>query len=533
MKNFRIEDAIKAKENFSGFKNKPFRRYQGETILHAINGEKKFSIVEAPTGSGKSLIGMVSGAMEGGCTYLVHSKVLQQQLVADFPEAFVLFGRNNYPCLLWEKEGLDCSMCTHNQSTPCPYASAKGRKARCLYEAAKHQALASQFRVLNYDYFITEANFVGRFSGEDFIVCDEADAFEDILVDFVSLSFSYKLLADTGINVGPFRKTAKSQLGIEPWVLFAQEVKDHANKYRWVLEAQAKRLQAGRELAFLMRKIQRVQTLVTKAKIFLDNVDDTWLFDDRDENNVTFRPIWMTEKLAEQFMWRHGKRFLVLSAVFPPNTVLSATLGIPGEDIDKLRVPSTFPVGNRNIYLENTAKLTSKTFNEEVPKIVSKVDEIMEKHPNEKGLIHCVSYKLGEAIAKGCKKGNRLVVHNGNNRQEQVSRFRESDKPLVMISPSLDRGVSLNDDLCRFIIIAKAPYLSLGDKVTSARLYSSRLGQLWYTTNMLLTVLQMSGRGMRSETDRCNTYILDQLVDKAICEMPSVLPDWWKEAIIE
>jgi ATP-dependent DNA helicase DinG len=529
-----ITDATQAKSHFSKFRDNPFRKYQAETILFTLESEKKFTVVEAPTGSGKSLIGMVAGAMEKGVTYLVHSKVLQNQLLQDFPEAVVLFGRANYPCLLWEKEGLDCGMCTHQPpSAICPYAPKKGVASKCLYEMAKHAALASRYRVLNYDYFITEANFVGRFSDQDFVVCDEADSFEDILVDFVSLTFSWKLLKEIGVDSEPLRKTPDSKLGIEPWMEFAREILHKANRHKKMLTGRFDQMPSGPELYKMKRRIQRMDTLMTKTRIFIDNVDDTWLYDDRNENNITFRPIWMTEILAEQFMWRHSERFLVMSAIFPPNAILSATLGIPTEDIEKVRVKSTFPIENRSIHMMNTAKLTNKTMEEEIPKIIAAIDGIMEAHAEEKGLIHAVSYKLGRAIIDGCKYKSRFITHNGENRQDKVDEFRESDMPLVMVSPSLDRGVSLDGDLCRFIIIAKAPFLYLADKVTNARIYGSKLGQLWYATNMLLTVLQMSGRGMRSESDRCATYVLDSNVDRAINEIPSVLPEWWIDAVVD
>jgi Rad3-related DNA helicase len=93
--------------------------------------------------------------------------------------------------------------------------------------------------------------------------------------------------------------------------------------------------------------------------------------------------------------------------------------------------------------------------------------------------------------------------------------------------------VSLEEDKCRLIIIAKAPYLSLGDRIISTRLYSSKgIGNDWYKATMMLTLLQMAGRGVRSRTDYAETFILDDQARKAILERPKFLPEWFLDALI-
>ena len=89
-----------AKSYLCNYCNLPFREYQEEAIEFILKSEKRFVFLEAPTGSGKSLIGIVSGIAKGGVTYSVHSKILQTQIIQNFPEAYSLFGRSNYPCLL-------------------------------------------------------------------------------------------------------------------------------------------------------------------------------------------------------------------------------------------------------------------------------------------------------------------------------------------------------------------------------------------------------------------------------------------------
>jgi superfamily II DNA or RNA helicase len=74
-----------AKSQLSNYRDKKWREHQEEAISYIVNSDKRFVFLEAPTGSGKSLIAMTSGVLKSGVTYCVHSKVLQSQITTDFP----------------------------------------------------------------------------------------------------------------------------------------------------------------------------------------------------------------------------------------------------------------------------------------------------------------------------------------------------------------------------------------------------------------------------------------------------------------
>ena len=118
----------------------------------------------------------------------------------------------------------------------------------------------------------------------------------------------------------------------------------------------------------------------------------------------------------------------------------------------------------------------------------------------------------------------------GSNRQEILNEFYESDEPLVLISPSLSEGLDLKDDLSRFCIICKVPYASLGDPWVKARMEKNNI---WYTINAAQTLIQMTGRSIRSETDYCDTYILDSNFLQFAKQSFNLLPNWWKDSVIE
>jgi Rad3-related DNA helicase len=89
----------------------------------------------------------------------------------------------------------------------------------------------------------------------------------------------------------------------------------------------------------------------------------------------------------------------------------------------------------------------------------------------------------------------------------------------------------LEEDKCRLVILARAFYLSLGDRVVSQRVHSSKIGQAWYTCTMLLSALQACGRGVRSKEDYAETFVLDLQIKNALTKNPSFLPGWFLDAI--
>ncbi|MEJ2667469.1 MAG: DEAD/DEAH box helicase family protein [Deinococcales bacterium] len=76
-----------------------FRSGQREALdaaRQAFADGKRFVVVEAPTGLGKSAIA-VALAREAGASYILTAqKVLQDQYTRDFPELSLMKGRSNY-----------------------------------------------------------------------------------------------------------------------------------------------------------------------------------------------------------------------------------------------------------------------------------------------------------------------------------------------------------------------------------------------------------------------------------------------------
>jgi Rad3-related DNA helicase len=99
----------------------------------------------------------------------------------------------------------------------------------------------------------------------------------------------------------------------------------------------------------------------------------------------------------------------------------------------------------------------------------------------------------------------------------------------ILFAQSMDRGIDLPGEACRVQVIAKIPFPSLGDRRTAARLYLPG-GQDWYTVQTVRSIVQMTGRGVRSADDWATTYIFDAQF-RNLWKQRSLFPAYWREAV--
>ena len=159
----------------------------------------------------------------------------------------------------------------------------------------------------------------------------------------------------------------------------------------------------------------------------------------------------------------------------------------------------------------------------DLPKIIKLAVDICDKHKGEKGIIHTHTNQITEALKKKIKNNPRFLFREMGLTNENIIEEHKERKldDTILVSPSLDTGISLDGDLGRFQIILKAPYLPLGSK---------RIKKMFernpkhYIMKMLNTLIQMCGRCTRSVEDHSTTYILDGTAVKAVLTNKHHLP---------
>lgn len=313
---------------------RPHQSVAINNVLHDFAEGYDVVFLEAPTGSGKTLIAEMV-RQELGCRglYSCSSLSLQQQFQSDFPSAAVLMGRGNYPTLDHESRyrpsnptiSLSCADCTKRKTGGgsdwiCDWCSPV---QDCPYESAKVAALRADLVCVNAHYFLYEANYVGTMRGRDLVVVDEVDTLENTLMSFIEVNISDVRVKEFKLPT-PDKKTVAST-----WLPWAQDALAAALKNPQHHE-QLQLLDNVPDLSKIKQK-KRLDNLISDLKRLLDPTwglaSDNWIYDGYREGHIIFKPITVAP-YAKEFLWRHGKKWLMMSATIISTSELAGSLGL-------------------------------------------------------------------------------------------------------------------------------------------------------------------------------------------------------------
>ena len=532
---------VKPKELGLPRKFKGFWPGQWEAIEFVAKSEAKVVLVEAPTGIGKTLImAALQKHLNTKMLYTCSTKQLQSQVIKDFKYAVELKGRSNYHCSKDPKSfpKLSANECTKDARNcitcmyPCPTNPAKTDKQgcpcddinekcpciqNCPYLIQKSIAKQADLAVLNTAFFLAEANFVGDFSGWPWIVLDEGDEMENHLMGFEKVSITQRQI--DRLKIGPPSKKTVAEAWIEWMVLKA-------------IPAIYQRIRALDPASPVdQRERQQLGRLVRRYEFLSTQDMSKWVFYP-DEKSWDFKPVFIAP-FAESDIWKHGERFLMMSASFLSKKHRAQQLGLKDSQVDIIRLDSPFPPENRPIFFVASANMTNKNKAEAWPQAIETMDDLLDDHIAEKGIIHSVSYPLTQFVMENSRHHARLMTHDTRNRIKVLEDFKKSPTNEVLVSPSMSRGVDLPGDQARFSIILKAPFPYLGDPQISRRLYSTgREGEIWYAMQAIAEIIQMTGRIVRYVGDWGICYIIDVQFNRLFNDNRWLFPDWWQAGLI-
>ena len=171
-------------------------------------------------------------------------------------------------------------------------------------------------------------------------------------------------------------------------------------------------------------------------------------------------------------------------------------------------LPSTFDFSQSPIYFFNKFKMSynerENSFNHLKVAIYSIVSS---KFKNQKGMIQTGSYEFAKRLYNDAPEEirKRMLLYSGSKEKVSIVKRHQMSHNTILIGPTLNTGVDLPGDNCRFIIILKVPYPSLADKLTNARV---QIYPRWYNSHTSNEIIQGIGRGVRFNGDYCTTYIL-------------------------
>lgn len=515
-----------------------------KNIDDAFDNDYKFVVCNAPTGSGKSFISKTlsnvskectedyrelitsylafkhnqSGGYAHedecdeepafGCTALTITKSLQDQYNELFSDAEVLKGKSNYSCAVDDRFAVDVAPCLHlpRLKSEC------WDQHKCPYYEQRNKALTSRFNTLNYNMFFALPNHLKR---REVIICDEASELEDQLVKEFTCRVEYSFLHKCEIKYTPFITTRSHERWISGLLV---DVTDKIDELKDIISVKKKA--AAHVLIALNGRLVSLRNLQHKLELILETWQDSEYVHDKDAKGVTFMPL-KVDKLAHR-LFDYADKVILMSATIIDPSNFCKTLGI--QKFKYIEADSAFDPKSAPIVCNTKLSLNYYNLKKNMPKICKQIKEICDHHAGDKGIIHTHNNTITKTLSEYLV-GDRFLFREPGIRNEEILDIHTSTTdPTILISPSMSYGVDLKDDLARFQIIVKAPFLPTRDP---------RIEKLmkddfdWYANKMLCSLIQSCGRGIRSKKDHCITYILDGTIAQSIVKNKHKLPNYF------
>lgn len=521
-----------------------------KSVQEAINKNKKFIIIQAPTGAGKSHVGATLAESSNapsqkytdlittnkmfkktadnksyeyaeealkedsfGAYILTITKALQEQYLGLFSQCKYLKGRASYMCT--EDDTFDCDIAPCRQSTKLLNTCIDN--GLCPYVNDRNEAVGSKMSVLNYNMFLCLPDHVKK---RQYLICDEASELEESLIGSFSVNINYETLKKNNIKTTKVL-TDEAGKGLL-WLT------DLANLINDEMKATLLPRAMSKMTANEKKKIYKLKYLKNLHGKIIDIISNWYKCEfiiEQTGESVSFTPLYVNT-LADH-IFKHADTVVLMSATIIDHKTFAKSLGIT--DYEYIEVPSTFKAENSPIYCPGNYKLNHSLIDNNLPKVVRQALDICDHYSKDNGIIHTHTFKITNAIQDRVGSNKRFLFREAGITNEQIveEHFLRNDHT-VLVSPSLGLGTDLYGDHGRFQIIMKLPYPPLGNK--RIKILASR-DKKWYTMKMLTKLLQMTGRCTRDEKDFSDTFILD---GSALCILKNNwnnLPLWFKDRL--
>ncbi len=510
---------------------RPLQEELIEEIQEKINSGAKVILLSAPTGIGKSLIAASVAGYFGSSFVVTASKHLQDQYTKDMPWFKPNKGMPNFAChKMMEKHGIDltetdfavqnkwtCDMgpCTvtveenkERVKKTCKYkpklddvAKGKIKPDDCLYYLQKYQSLISSHSIWNYASYFQMMKYqkekYSEYLNKKVAIFDEAHRIEDQIIQFVGIDIYERNLNECKIDAENYD---------------LQDIDDVMKLSDGLSESYARQISELEESnAFAQNPdYEVVQTLENKYKKY-------------------------AEARAEIYS---NKQNFILNKPYYDEGGKFRSLSVKPLDISKVEIVDTqvspFPIENRKVEFTDVKRLSYSSTRDDELQVIKKIDEIMTKYGDKKGLVLTSSKSRCFEILENLSEENRKrirICHSFNadgKTQDQIVQEHAESTNGVLLSSSLWEGVDLKEDLSRFQIIAKAPYPMLSETRTKIKMEKY---PLWYKAQAIMKLLQGFGRSIRDYGDWADTYVLDSAAHELLLMNRKMVPHAYHDII--
>jgi len=571
-----------------------FRQHQLECIVNIIDnilshGNHNY-VVEAPTGSGKSLINIIAAGVLADywdiTSYILVSDLFLWEQYSDFlvkhkkTGIAMLKGKiGNYKCML-NGEDITLADCTlsglswasmYNMNTikeygyDCAYS--------CQYVKSRKKAIKSKVCLMTYQLFIQTFKMINpddnnpyQFKYRDVIFCDECHNIPGIVEqrvhahikekDLTTLLEIYDYTNHKELNL--FDDNLEEDNSSAQFINMSRDdiIKEFNECWKALSNPESRK---DEDMIYRERYDELIQKFVPvcddirnkiilakKAKQHLSKEDlhifgvSSWFWDyalefgeycglisicgkeyqlkeiapnnRKEEGPVcTFRCL-KEDYLVYKYLLTKAQWRVMLSATIGGHEAFDENMGFAYTDDKKSImevIPSTFDFSESPIHFLNKFKMSLKERDISFGHLKNVIYSICKtKFQNQRGIIQTGSYDLAKRLYEQAplEIKQRMLVYNGSRDKNTMIKIHQMSDNTILVGPTLNEGIDLPGDECRFIIIMKVPYPSLGDRYVKEKI---KFYPLWYNSTTSNEIIQGIGRGVRFDGDWCVTYIFD------------------------
>ena len=588
-----------------------FREYQKEAIIDIIDnilthGNHNY-VVEAPTGSGKSLINIISAGVLAEhfdiTSYLLVSDLFLWEQYYNFlvshpkVDIAVMKGKiGNYTCMM-NGEDITLADCRlsglswtsmYNQATIDKYGY--DCAFECEYVKTRKRALLSKSCLMTYQLFIQTFKMISQdennpyqFKQRDVIFCDECHNIPNITETRTHAHMKQKDI-DTILTIYDYVYSKKVNLFSEQeddvdylsrWInrYTRNDIINRFDKDWKVLSNPESRKDeddiATRDYSNMLQEIstvcEEIKSALTQQKLKTRSLSKedmkifgitNWFWDyalefieyygliaecgkeyqlkeinertSKDEGVVvTFRCL-KEDYIVYKYLLTKANFKVMLSATIGGHEAFDENMGFKytkDEKSEMKRIPSTFDFTESPIHFLNKFKMSLRERElsfQHLKKLVYSI--CTTKFKTQRGIIQTGSYDIAKKLYDDAplEVKSRMLVYNGSREKTTMVAIHKMSEDTILVGPTLNEGVDLPGDECRFIIILKVPYPSLGDRYVKEKI---KFFPLWYNSSTSNEIIQGIGRGIRFDGDWCVTYIFDACFWKLYLDTQDQYPE--------
>lgn len=517
------------------------------------NPKTKFFLLNLPVGTGKSHLAMMFSDYytrkinkTAKIDIVTASKILQDQYEDEYVSICNLKGKENYSCQQYSCSCMQGKEFGKLNKSPCDM---------CPYDEARNGWIGGKISLTNFYLYLIYTIYnekIHDLRNPNVLIVDEAHELDSVISDFISIKITentikkLKFPDERGI-INKLKRVTNIPTYINFLKEFVIDISENIAELQKTMGESPRSAKADRREnrigkiigsknpdMKLMNILNDLTSYITKIELFLkewEATPDNWVLETNwnektRQKELSLEPIWSQEYL-NKYLWSKYDLVILMSGTIIDKELFCDINGINAKEAIYYSIPSPFDVQNRKIFYLPMGKMSWEKKEETFKNYVDVLPKILKKYSGKKGIIHTNSFELSGWI-KEALSDDRLLFHDSDNKNEILQHHYQTDKPSVIVSPSMSTGVSFDHDRARFQVIAKIPYPSLGSQKNKMRKQQNPNYYAWKTC---CGIIQMCGRAVRSHTDFADTIIIDSSFGDVLRYSSKYLPQWFLSSI--